>query len=1015
MQIAARNAILAGGGGSSEYWGMYFEAEAANVVVNMAKSGSPSAVSLEYSTDGTTWTAFDSEGGTTPITLAAIGDRVYFRAGSGGNTTFASSTSTYHKFTLSGAAGAHGNIMSLVDGGNPNNVTIPGAWCFAMLFRSCSTLTTPPELPATTLTSDCYHGMFWECRNLASAPALPAKTMQYACYDTMFYTCKALRSIEIAATTLADNCFSWMCNSSGVNSVKVNFSAWYGNNSTNSWLGSTPTTGTLYCPSALGTNETIQRGTNYCPTGWTVINQDWLLYFEAEEANVVVGLSTAGTPPAISLEVSPDATTWEAFTGSVTLANNGDKVFFRAGQGGNTRLASSASDYHYFTLSGQASAHNTIMSLLDGSNHVNTTITGTYAFAGLFKGCTNLTSAPNLPATTITNYCYSEMFSGCTSITTPPDLPANTMMQGCYMRMFQGCSALTSATGLNAQTLVQDCCTEMYKGCSSLTTVGVGAASIDNNGYAGLFDGCSSVNAISCGFDSWGASSAYLGDWVKGVANSGTFTCSATLGTSATIERGDNRCPVGWSVVNPAAYWGLNFEAEAANVVVGMSKSGTPDAVSLQYSRNNIVWFDFEPGTTTVTLANIGDKVWFRAGTGGNTQYSNQSSVFHYFTLSGAAGAHGNIMSLLNGSNQSNVTIQQSFCFNGLFYNCANLTSAPTLPATTLSSYCYRRLFYGCTHLTTPPALPATTAPQYCYADMFQNCTALTSAPTLPATSIGAYCYASMFYGGTSLTTAPALPATTLANNCYQYMFSGCTSLTTAPALPATTLARNCYANMFQSCTSLTTAPTLPATTMAYGCYSAMFSSCMSLTSAPALPAETLAPYCYSSMFEYCSALTSAPTLPATTLANNCYQTMFQRCPALTTPPTLPATTLAEACYYQMFKYSGLTNYPALPATTLAKNCYYGMFEYVQGISVGPTLPATTLAEGCYQWMFSQSRSLSSITVAFSDWNPSTATNVWLNVVNATGTFTCPAALGTNETIERGSNRCPSGWTVVNT
>ena len=29
-----------------------------------------------------------------------------------------------------------------------------------------------------------------------------------------------------------------------------------------------------YCPTALGTNATITRGTNACPEGWTVVNTD---------------------------------------------------------------------------------------------------------------------------------------------------------------------------------------------------------------------------------------------------------------------------------------------------------------------------------------------------------------------------------------------------------------------------------------------------------------------------------------------------------------------------------------------------------------------------------------------------------------------------------------------------------------------------------------------------------------------------------------------------------------------
>ena len=90
-----------------------------------------------------------------------------------------------------------------------------------------------------------------------------------------------------------------------------------------------------------------------------------------------------------------------------------------------------------------------------------------------------------------------------------------------------------------------------------------------------------------------------------------------------------------------------------------------------------------------------------------------------------------------------------------------------------------------------------------CYRNMFSGCTSLTTAPSLPATTLVNYCYRNMFSGCTSLTTAPSLPATTLANFCYYYMFNGCTSLTTAPSLPATTLAFYCYSYMFYGCTSI--------------------------------------------------------------------------------------------------------------------------------------------------------------------------------------------------------------------
>ena len=60
---------------------------------------------------------------------------------------------------------------------------------------------------------------------------------------------------------------------------------------------------------------------------------------------------------------------------------------------------------------------------------------------------------------------------------------------------------------------------------------------------------------------------------------------------------------------------------------------------------------------------------------------------------------------------------------------------------------------------------------------MFADCASLTQAPALPATTLAPFCYQSMFNSCTSLTQAPALPATTLVVFCYMYMFRNCTSL----------------------------------------------------------------------------------------------------------------------------------------------------------------------------------------------------------------------------------------------
>ena len=105
----------------------------------------------------------------------------------------------------------------------------------------------------------------------------------------------------------------------------------------------------------------------------------------------------------------------------------------------------------------------------------------------------------------------------------------------------------------------------------------------------------------------------------------------------------------------------------------------------------------------------------------------------------------------------------------------------------------------------------------FCYTYMFYGCTSLTTAPSLPATTLTDFCYTSMFYGCSNLTTAPSLPATTLASSCYRYMFQNCTSLTTAPSLPATTLASSCYNSMFRDCKKIKLSTTASGTyTKAY-------------------------------------------------------------------------------------------------------------------------------------------------------------------------------------------------------
>ena len=241
---------------------------------------------------------------------------------------------------------------------------------------------------------------------------------------------------------------------------------------------------------------------------------------------------------------------------------------------------------------------------------------------------------------------------------------------------------------------------------------------------------------------------------------------------------------------------------------------------------NGAGWQEWD-GSAIVSGEIESDNYIYLRGTG-NTKITG-AAYFTYWKSSGSnIACNGSIELLLDWKTVKNGMhpIMAEYCFTNLFSNWKGLTTAPLLPATTLSDDCYARMFEGCTGLTAAPSLPATTLSIRCYQYMFHNCTGLTTTPLLPATKLGGYCYSSMFEGCTGLTAAPSLPATALKDGCYSSMLRNCTGLTAAPSLPATKLGDSCYSAMFLGCAGLTAAPSLPATALKSRCYQRMFEGC---------------------------------------------------------------------------------------------------------------------------------------------------------------------------------------------
>ena len=198
-----------------------------------------------------------------------------------------------------------------------------------------------------------------------------------------------------------------------------------------------------------------------------------------------------------TLEYSTDTTTWNIWNGT-EISSSGTKLYLRGT--GNTKITGTYSYDSRFTFTGTSAlkiaCEGNIENLLD----YKTVSAGGHptmaerCYQYMFSGCTSLTTAPELPATTLTEGCYGGMFEGCTSLTTAPELPATTLAISCYSQMFNGCTSLTTATELPATTLAEYCYEYMFYGCTSLTTAPeLPATTLAGFCYSWMFYGCTSL------------------------------------------------------------------------------------------------------------------------------------------------------------------------------------------------------------------------------------------------------------------------------------------------------------------------------------------------------------------------------------------------------------------------------------------------------------------------------------------------------------------------------------------
>ena len=489
------------------------------------------------------------------------------------------------------------------------------------------------------------------------------------------------------------------------------------------------------------------------------------------------------------LEYSTDASTWKVWDGVTTLLANDGKLYLRGT--GNTKITAgtmvigNVAYHHAWILNGSNIAcRGNIENLLDYKSVAKGEhpIMAAWCFEGMFWDCTALTEAPELPATTLSGSCYDSMFYGCTALTEAPELPATTLSAFCYQFMFQDCTALTKAPELPATTLAAHCYNSMFRGCTSLKSLpNLPATTLPDGCYLAMFAGCSQIRVFHTQTAEYQIPYRIPASGVGTKSESDNFyypteiMFSATGGTIDSPNINTTYYYVSDAAV-PEIQESLTYLTFSSPSDFTLGTAGTWDGV-LECSTDAINWDIWKAAAESVTSRN--GKLYIRGV--GNTRlcYGSVSYDRWIFYNSGdSITCIGNIENLLDF-----ITVAKGGhppmaegCFNYLFYGCAALISAPSLPATTLSKRCYFNLFFG-TGIVKAPELPATTLAFQCYFGMFERCDKLTIPPELPATNLADECYKHMFQNCTNLYSLPSLPATSLKQDCYAYMFRGCTKI----------------------------------------------------------------------------------------------------------------------------------------------------------------------------------------------------------------------------------------------
>ena len=419
---------------------------------------------------------------------------------------------------------------------------LTGKGCYKDLFANCISLVRIKEdiLPSTTLVENCYEGMFRGCTSLETPPQLPALYLPTECYKEMFKDCISLEfgdegnvlRIPYFGTgaQASDACKDMFIGTSGdipettgtplINkeyflleknfylvssepfSVKLsivdtarNFWYSYDTNTWEIWDGNK-----IIPPKLNGEYKVYIKGTSGSNAIGTFVLEG--MPNSVDACGALVALTDNEIGDNTFRRLFRDATALNSIEKLLFPIYGGEstyeEMFYKSGATGapNINIINMVTS----NSTGKAMFKNTFAySLIVKQPLIHVPIFTDNMFESCFNSCSKLEEISKIDADddTIKIKVFRAMYGNCPLIVATPDLDYtpynNSIPEEAFMGMFSGCTKLATFTKfIECEKVELRGCSQMFDGCTSLISIPsiLTPIQVDDEGYFHMFANC---------------------------------------------------------------------------------------------------------------------------------------------------------------------------------------------------------------------------------------------------------------------------------------------------------------------------------------------------------------------------------------------------------------------------------------------------------------------------------------------------------------------------------------------